>query len=61
MRSKEDSRDYRYFPDPDLVPILIEKSAIESHGNVELLIPHNKYDNYLNKFKVKERRGSIID
>ena len=56
MRSKEDSHDYRYFPDPDLVPILIERSTIESHGNVELLIPHNKYDNYLNKYKLKKEK-----
>ena len=62
MRSKEDSHDYRYFPDPDLVPILIEKSTIESHGNVELLIPHNKYDNYLNKYKLKKEEAlSLIE
>ena len=62
MRSKEDSHDYRYFPDPDLVPILIERSTIESHGNVELLIPHNKYDNYLNKYKLKKEEAlSLIE
>ena len=29
MRSKEDAHDYRYFPDPDLMPIVIEQSYIE--------------------------------
>jgi aspartyl-tRNA(Asn)/glutamyl-tRNA(Gln) amidotransferase subunit B len=29
MRSKEDAHDYRYFPDPDLPPLVIEKSWIE--------------------------------
>ncbi len=29
MRSKEDSDDYRFFPEPDLLPIAIEKSEIE--------------------------------
>ena len=29
MRSKEDSQDYRYFPDPDIVPINVESSLVE--------------------------------
>ncbi len=30
MRSKEEANDYRYFPDPDLLPVVIEPSLIES-------------------------------
>jgi aspartyl-tRNA(Asn)/glutamyl-tRNA(Gln) amidotransferase subunit B len=29
MRSKEDAHDYRYFPDPDLVPLVVEKDQVE--------------------------------
>ena len=29
MRSKEDAQDYRYFPDPDLVPMIISDAWIE--------------------------------
>jgi aspartyl-tRNA(Asn)/glutamyl-tRNA(Gln) amidotransferase subunit B len=29
MRSKEDAHDYRYFPDPDLLPVVFEKSWVE--------------------------------
>lgn len=29
MRSKEDAKDYRYFPDPDLVPVCVEESKLE--------------------------------
>ena len=30
MRSKEDAEDYRYFPDPDLVPVVLTEEQIES-------------------------------
>ena len=29
MRSKEEANDYRYFPDPDLLPVVIEPEFIE--------------------------------
>ena len=30
MRSKEDAHDYRYFPDPDLVPLLVDAARVEA-------------------------------
>ena len=30
MRSKEDAHDYRYFPEPDLLPLVVEQSSIDS-------------------------------
>ncbi len=33
MRSKEDSHDYRYFPDPDLVPVVVEHDWIDNVKN----------------------------
>ncbi len=30
MRTKEDANDYRYFPDPDLLPVLLDPSALEA-------------------------------
>ena len=30
MRSKEDAHDYRYFPDPDLLPLMLDESWVES-------------------------------
>ncbi len=40
QRSKEDAHDYRYFPDPDLPPIVIENDRIQQiRGNMPLLPP----------------------
>ena len=33
MRGKEDAHDYRYFPDPDLLPLVIDEDWIESTRN----------------------------
>ena len=33
MRSKEDAHDYRYFPDPDLLPLKLDQSLIDSIKN----------------------------
>lgn len=32
MRTKEDAQDYRYFPDPDLLPLIVTEEMIESYG-----------------------------
>ena len=41
MRGKEDAHDYRYFPDPDLVPLVLEKSFIE---NIKANLPELPVD-----------------
>ena len=34
MRSKEDAHDYRYFPDPDLLPLVLEKELALIKNNI---------------------------
>ncbi len=47
MRSKEDAHDYRYFPDPDLLPLVLDSEFIE---NIKKL-----YRNYqMKKTKINE-------
>lgn len=46
MRGKEEANDYRYFPDPDLLPILIDEDYIDSVRRTLPELPHQKRDRY---------------
>jgi aspartyl-tRNA(Asn)/glutamyl-tRNA(Gln) amidotransferase subunit B len=39
MRSKEDALDYRYFPEPDLPPLLLDEAILDDMQDAELIIP----------------------
>lgn len=47
MRSKEDAHDYRYFPDPDLLPLLISPEWIEQMRATMPELPKEKRERYL--------------
>ena len=54
MRSKEEANDYRYFPDPDLLPINIDSSLIET---ITYSLPEKleeKLERYTNQLFIKE-------
>jgi aspartyl-tRNA(Asn)/glutamyl-tRNA(Gln) amidotransferase subunit B len=42
MRSKEDAHDYRYFPEPDLLPLIVEDERIETLRKGLPELPHEK-------------------
>ena len=47
MRSKEDAHDYRYFPDPDLLPVGIPESLLERMRNELPELPGAKHARYV--------------
>jgi len=47
MRSKEDAQDYRYFPDPDLLPLLISESHIERVKATMPELPQAKFEEFV--------------
>jgi aspartyl-tRNA(Asn)/glutamyl-tRNA(Gln) amidotransferase subunit B len=49
MRSKEDAQDYRYFPDPDLLPLIISQEMIRSIGLSMPELPEAKRRRYIEK------------
>lgn len=60
MRSKEDAQDYRYFPDPDLVPVYISDEWIEDIRNNQPEFREAKMARYKEEFDIPEYDIGII-
>ncbi|MFK5894641.1 MAG: Asp-tRNA(Asn)/Glu-tRNA(Gln) amidotransferase subunit GatB, partial [Pseudomonadota bacterium] len=60
MRSKEEANDYRYFPDPDLLPIVISDEEIEAIRKQLPEMPEQKYQRYLKDYSLSEKDAQII-
>ena len=58
MRSKEDAMDYRYFPDPDLPPLILEETFIEERKIEEL--PIDRRIKYRDTYKLIEDDARIL-
>ena len=50
MRSKEEANDYRYFPDPDLLPVIVEDDFIESLRETLPELPDAKKNRFMEQF-----------
>ena len=50
MRSKEQAHDYRYFPDPDLVPIAFDAARVEALRETIPEAPYARYDRYVESY-----------
>ncbi|ARU48610.1 Asp-tRNA(Asn)/Glu-tRNA(Gln) amidotransferase subunit GatB [Sulfurospirillum diekertiae] len=59
MRSKEDSAEYRYFPDPDLLPVLIPDDMLAECIQIPEL-PDQKRDRFLKEYGIKEYDANVI-
>ncbi len=54
LRSKEDAHDYRYFPEPDLSPVLINEDYIENIKNELPALPKELYNKYTKEFGLSD-------
>ena len=52
QRSKEEAEDYRYFPEPDLPPLLIEKKWLDELKSHLPELPNNKYQRYAEMYEL---------
>ena len=60
MRGKEESHDYRYFPDPDLPPLLINDDRIEKIKNELPELPDEKKKRFKEQYKLKDYDAEIL-
>jgi len=57
MRGKEDSADYRYFPDPDLLPLEVDEETM----NVQIPeLPDEKKERFIKEYKIKEYDAIVL-
>jgi len=60
MRSKEEDHDYRYFPEPDLVPFLVEEKTIKEIKAALPELPEQKLERLLQDYKLSDYDGQIL-
>ena len=60
MRSKEDAKDYRYFPDPDLPPVVISDQWIEKVRAAQPELRDEKMERYQNEYGLPAYDASIL-
>ena len=60
MRSKEDAHDYRYFPDPDLLPLEVSDEFVEQLKSEIPELPDEKKKRFLEKFNLSPYEANIL-
>ncbi len=60
MRSKEDAHDYRYFPDPDLLPLMLDKSLVEKISKNLPELPDQKKDRLIKDYSLSPYEANVL-
>ncbi|MBN1353100.1 MAG: Asp-tRNA(Asn)/Glu-tRNA(Gln) amidotransferase subunit GatB [Candidatus Omnitrophica bacterium] len=60
MRTKEESHDYRYFPEPDLVPFIVEAKTIAEIRNSLPELPAAKRERFVSSYSLSEYEAAIL-
>jgi len=60
MRSKEDAHDYRYFPDPDLLPLEVTDNFVEQIKSEIPELPDEKKKRFIEKYKLSPYEATIL-
>lgn len=59
MRGKEGAADYRYFPEPDLLPAVIDEAMYATYSKIPEL-PDEKRDRFISEYKISEYNANVI-
>ena len=60
MRSKEEARDYRYFPEPDLVSVSIDNEFIENIRSSLPELPSAKFERFVREYKIPPYDAEVL-
>ena len=60
MRSKEEANDYRYFPDPDLLPLAIDEATIEELRRTMPELPDEKAARFVREHGLSEYDAGVL-
>ncbi|MEE8389088.1 MAG: Asp-tRNA(Asn)/Glu-tRNA(Gln) amidotransferase subunit GatB, partial [Acidiferrobacterales bacterium] len=60
MRSKEEANDYRYFPDPDLPPMVLDEAFIEAVRKTLPELPDAKHERFQQSYKLSHYDAGVL-
>ena len=60
MRSKEEANDYRYFPDPDLLPVILDDDFIEAVRNTLPELPDAKRERFITQYDLSSLDAAVL-
>lgn len=60
MRGKEEAHDYRYFPDPDLVPVLVDEAMINAQRDQLPELPAARRDRFMQEYDLSEYDAELL-
>ena len=60
MRSKEEAHDYRYFPDPDLLPLEIDQEEIDNIKKLIPELPDERKKRYVDEYNLSNYDASVL-
>ena len=60
MRSKEEANDYRYFPDPDLLPVVLEEDYIQAIKDSLPELPHEKRHRFVEQYQFSAYDADLL-
>lgn len=60
MRGKEDAHDYRYFPEPDLLPLTLDQTELDKARAEQPELPHQKKTRYVEEFGIAEDTAVVL-
>jgi len=60
LRTKEEEEDYRYFPEPDLIPLKVTKELIAEIKNSIQELPEDKKERFIIQYQISESKADIL-